>query len=134
MRQLAIRLALSALPALALSAGGLPVPGPGMAWANASNTLTVHEGENGTRGLELQVPKEDPSRNIYELREVERGRLESAIIKAQRNLRAMQDFDRRRAMLDILEELERRLRMLNRNPSKYFTLYPPLPAPPPETE
>lgn len=107
-----------------LLAGGLTVAGQPSAWANATNVMTLHDDDNATGGVELLLPKDDPTRDFRAKREVERGRLEAAIIKVQRNLRAVQDSNHRLRLLDIQAELERRLRMLNTNPNRYFTVYP----------
>lgn len=102
-----------------------------VAAAAQGNVLTIWENENVTTGQELAVPREDPARSYPAMREVERGRLESAIVKVQRAIEVAQRSPRREELLIFLEELERRLQLLNKNPNKYFALYP---YSPPETK
>ena len=89
-----------------------------VAAAAQGNVLTIWENENATTGQELAVPREDPVRNYPAMREVERGRLESGIVKVQRALAAAQHSPRQEELLIFLEELERRLQLLNKNPNK----------------
>ncbi|MCA1945561.1 MAG: hypothetical protein LDL30_09825 [Desulfovibrio sp.] len=91
------------------------------------NILTIWEHPNASQGRNLAVPRQDPSKGYPAMQEVERGRLETAIIKAQRNLQAAQQNWQRERLLIILEELERRLGILNKNPNRYFALYPYVP-------
>ncbi len=89
------------------------------------NTITVwDEDDNSTKASEMRVPDQDPAMSLKVMRETEQTRLELAIAKASRNLVQIQEPERRLRARLIVEEMERRLALLKKNPNKYFAKYP----------
>lgn len=93
--------------------------------AAQGNTITVWDSkDNNTKSMEMGVPHYDPATGLKAMVETEKTRLEVGIAKVGRDMLMVADPEKKVRLKIILNELERRLGILNQNPNKYFAKYP----------